>query len=60
MSTVHRDNAIPMGRCAKCDYDLVARNNRRLRRAHNYCTNPKCPFFKKAHPTGSMLNEGKQ
>ena len=54
MSFKNRDEKIPMARCQQCDSDLVASKHT----GKVYCSNMKCPFVRKAHPTGSEPNAG--
>jgi hypothetical protein len=55
MTTVNRDNEIPMARCKRCDSDLIVSKNSG---GYIFCTNMECAFVKKPHPTKGEPNSG--
>ena len=60
MTLIRAKHEINMARCAKCDHDLEISPRKNAKITRVFCSNPKCHFNRKPHPTGSMLNEGKR
>lgn len=55
MSAKNRENQVPMARCKRCDSDLVVSKKSG---GYVFCTNMKCVFVRKPHPTGKDPNSG--